>query len=430
VAFAKLGEDAPIPDTLREIEYTFMGLMAFSWNVKENVTAAVKNCYHAGVDVVILTPDNKQTAVAVARKAGLISGVILTGEELEELKASGGRISDKVNIFAEITPEQKADIVELLKSSGEVTAVFGSNSSDTDALESADVGISLSKNTAGREWDLGMDTLSQHTTGCACEACDFIMEENSVEGSGFVKVSNALREARRLHRNIKCCISSGISTLVVLALFGFFSLIITAGADEAHVFDVVFVSILTVFTVPLLLTFFFIKNVIDLKSDMTASAFIGNGSVNKKFILAAIIQGLSLFAVLFAAFLILRAIESTTAQKLRAFFLTAFVSGALVMSWVGLSGKTRFYKGFAKVFTDKTPMRDWRANAAILITATMLLFLPVIIYLPYVNSALGLGEYVKGAPNNLLHPLIFILSLFVGAASQVWFDFIKRKFYD
>jgi Ca2+-transporting ATPase len=412
-----------VPENVAETKYSYMGLLAFSSGVKDNIPAAVKACYRAGVKVVMFTPDNKEAALAVAEKIGLQPDVgsaglsqsrrscIITGEELERAKSEGVVLGcGGVNIYAEVTTEQKADIISLLRATGEKTAVFGGNCpscSNTDALELADVRIAVARHTTDREWDNGMDTMSQFTTGTACEACDFIME-----GDGFIKAADTFREARQMHRNIKRCISAAISTFLVVFLFAFVNLLVDGGS---FVLEAVLISTVTVLIVPAL-TLIFSDNDLDLRSHMQPSPFIGRGKINRSFLIAAGIQGLSMFAAALALYLIFRTVEGYTVEKLRAIFFNLFTAGGIAMTWVGLSCSKPFWRSLRR---RGSVLRDWRNNPAIVISVGLLLFAVLMTYLPFFNSSFGLGA---------VNPLVLLLSVVVGAVSQLWFDFVKKRF--
>ncbi|MCL2634640.1 MAG: cation-translocating P-type ATPase [Oscillospiraceae bacterium] len=400
IAFAQIDEDengkVAVPKTLFEPEYTFLGLIAFSGNIKESIPNAVRNCYRAGVKVILITHDSKETALAVAEKIGLKSGGIITGEELERVRFDGDKMDvSGVNVFAGIAQGQKGDIIRLLREAGEIVAAFGSDSTDTEALELADVGIALSKYTTEREWDMNIDTLSQSTTGSACEACDFIME-----GDGFVKAADTFREARQMHRNIKRCISAAVSALAVIAPFAIINLLI----GKAFVPEAALVSLLTVVVIPLIMVMFR-ENKADLKTALRPSGFLGKGVVNRNFFIGAGIQGGALLLVQILMFFIM---PYEVIEQQRAVFTAIFFSGIISMAWVGLSFEKPFYRFF-----------NARNKFVIYISGGLLLFLPLIVYIPGMNTAFGLAA---------INPLILILCLIIGAASQLWYDFVKKRF--
>ncbi|MCL2071857.1 MAG: HAD family hydrolase, partial [Oscillospiraceae bacterium] len=144
-----------IPDTLFDVEYTFLGLIVFSATIRENIPEVVKSCYSVGINVVMLSPDSersggRETALTIARKAGISQDGVIAGK--------------------------KEEVVESLKSAGEVVALFGTSSNDIKALEAADISVALSKYTTPRDWDSGAGGLSELTTGSACEACELVLK--------------------------------------------------------------------------------------------------------------------------------------------------------------------------------------------------------------------------------------------------------------
>jgi Ca2+-transporting ATPase len=393
---------AVIPKALYDVEYTYLGLLAYSSSINENVPAAVKNCYRAGIKIYMLTSDNRETASAVAHKAGIREDGIVeySGEKLE--------------------------VVQSLKEAGEVTAVFGGGVSGkrlvcscTSALELSDVGIALSKYTTPKKWDMDMQTMSELTTGSACEACDFVMDagaggSSEISACGFVKAIDAFMDARIMHRNIKRCISVAIATFIAVFLFGLVSLIAIGDSGADYVLEAVFVSTLSVL-VTVLLTFFYIENDSDSKSNLRSSTFVGRRDkrYSRNFLFGTLIQGMSLFAAAAIMFVAFRFNENYEAAHLRSIFFAVFMAGTLAMSWVGLS--------YDKPFYSSVTISKWKTNPALILTAVLLLFVIMTVYLPFVNSAFGLTA---------INPLILIVSLIIGGVSQLWFDFIKKRFYN
>lgn len=427
VAFAKIDDTetdeeeeetrsgvSEIPKSLFDVGYTFLGLLAFSTSIRENIPEAVKNCYRAGINVVMMSPDADraggiETALAVARKAGIREEGVLSGK--------------------------KAELVESLKVSGETVAVFGKGSSDIKSLETADIGIALSKHTTGSEWDSGIDTQSQFTTGSACESCDLFLEKGgeTAEEDAFQRFVGAFTESRQIHRNINRAFSIVISTFAAVFLFGLLNLFI----GSIYIPDAVFVSTLAVVIIPVL-TMFYIKNEQELSAGADTPSFNDEGGINPRLLLKSAIQGASLFLTLLIMFLIFRSIGGNSEEfkegaqgfggdMLRSIFLTVFTSGGIATAWVNASRKKPFYKVFAESFVSgrgKSARNNRNGllqtiSAELFITVGLIIFLLLLVYLPYFNSAFGLDS---------IHPLIFVLSFVTGSASQVWFDLIKKRF--
>jgi Ca2+-transporting ATPase len=392
VAFAQInkqeddGSLAVIPKSLFDVEYTYLGMLAFASTINDGISEAVQSCYRAGIKVIMLTRDSKESALAIAQKAGIYEDGVVEGE--------------------------KTAIIKKLRAGGEITAVFGHDNSDVESVEIADLSIAASKHTTDRKWDLGSDTMSDSTTGSTCQICDFIVGKDA-----FIKTAQAFSDARKTHRNIKRCISAAISAFLAVFLFGLVSLIAVGSNGMNYTLEAVFVSTVMILTT-IGLTFFFMNNDADSYSLLRPSDFLGKNTFNRTYILGALIQGISLFAAASIMFVAFRFSENTTAGMLRSIFLSVFMSGCLSMMWVNLSYEEPFYKSLAH---KPSPLSDWRSNPAIFMTAGLLLFIIVAIYTPFAGAAFGLARINVG---------VLLMSILLGAISQLWFDFIKKRFYN
>jgi Ca2+-transporting ATPase len=133
------------PETQDKFDFEFIGFLGFEDPIRPEVPQAIKECYNAGIKVIMITGDYPSTAKSIASQAGMdVNEFILTGNDLkkmsdDELKAK----IESVNIFARIVPEQKLQIIKALKANGEVVAMTGDGVNDAPALKAADIGISM-----------------------------------------------------------------------------------------------------------------------------------------------------------------------------------------------------------------------------------------------------------------------------------------------
>ncbi|HYM01945.1 MAG TPA: HAD-IC family P-type ATPase, partial [Stellaceae bacterium] len=109
-----------LPDSQRGFPFRFLGLIGFSDPLRPGASEAVRECQAAGIRVLMITGDYPATARAIAAEAGLATGDLLTGEELDRLsdEALRERVATTA-VFARIMPEQKLRIVMALKARGE-----------------------------------------------------------------------------------------------------------------------------------------------------------------------------------------------------------------------------------------------------------------------------------------------------------------------
>ncbi len=129
-----------------ESALSLCGFVAFRDPPRESAAAAVAACRSAGIRVVMITGDHRETALAVAREVGIAGGeeeVLTEGEARgltpEEFAAACGR----VRVFARATPELKLRIVETLTAAGETVAMTGDGINDAPALKAAAIGVAM-----------------------------------------------------------------------------------------------------------------------------------------------------------------------------------------------------------------------------------------------------------------------------------------------
>ncbi|MFL5303731.1 MAG: magnesium-translocating P-type ATPase [Polyangia bacterium] len=159
---------------------TFAGLVRFHDPPKADVRAALDELAGLGVAVKVVTGDNAAAARALARRLGIAAPVVVTGTELRHAAAAAlPALARTVDIFAEVEPTQKEQIVTALRRSGHVVGFLGDGINDAPALHAADVGISV----AG-------------AADVAREAADLVLLEKELS-----VVARGLREGRRTFAN-------------------------------------------------------------------------------------------------------------------------------------------------------------------------------------------------------------------------------------
>ena len=133
------------PETQYEFDFDFIGFLGFEDPIRPEVPDAIKECYQAGIKVIMITGDYPSTAKSIAIQAGMKANEqLLTGAELKELNEMELKEKIKsVNIFARIVPEQKLQIIKALKANGEVVAMTGDGVNDAPALKAAAIGIAM-----------------------------------------------------------------------------------------------------------------------------------------------------------------------------------------------------------------------------------------------------------------------------------------------
>lgn len=127
-----------------EQEMTFVGFLAFADPPKTDAPETLQQLRDLGVELKIITGDNRAVAATVSRRVGLESPTIVTGSDLRRLSDEAIRQrAREADVFAEVEPNQKEQIILALKHSGDVVGYLGDGINDASALHAADVGISV-----------------------------------------------------------------------------------------------------------------------------------------------------------------------------------------------------------------------------------------------------------------------------------------------
>ena len=127
-----------------EKDMTLLGFIGFLDPPKESAKEAIEGLNNAGIRVMVLTGDNVEVTRCVCNKAGINSKKIITGNKIDTLSdVALSRLLKRNNIFAKLSPIQKARIVRVLKQNGNVVGYMGDGINDSPALTNSDVGISI-----------------------------------------------------------------------------------------------------------------------------------------------------------------------------------------------------------------------------------------------------------------------------------------------
>ena len=173
-------EDADI-----EYDLVFVGVVGMIDPPRTEVIGSVETCREAGVRVIMITGDHKETAVAIARELHIYrdGSTVISGPELDDMSDEELDAAMKTcTVFARVSPADKMRIIRSLRRLGEVVAMTGDGVNDSPALREADIGIAM----------------GETGTDVAKDAADMILLDDN-----FATIEYAISEGRRVYRNIQ-----------------------------------------------------------------------------------------------------------------------------------------------------------------------------------------------------------------------------------
>ena len=131
-------------DVTDEKNMVLLGFIGFLDPPKESAKESIQKLNRAGIRVMVLTGDNAEVTKCVCDKVGINSKEIILGNKLDKLSDTAVlRLLKKNNIFAKLSPIQKARIVRILKEAGNVVGYMGDGINDSPSLTNSDVGVSV-----------------------------------------------------------------------------------------------------------------------------------------------------------------------------------------------------------------------------------------------------------------------------------------------
>ncbi|MBN1799368.1 MAG: cation-translocating P-type ATPase [Spirochaetales bacterium] len=382
-----------LPEQQHDFEFKLIGLVGLEDPVRSTVPAAVRECYIAGIRVVMITGDYPLTALNIAQQIGLKDRKhVITGPELDAMPMTELRKKvKKVNIFARVVPEQKLKIVDALKANGEVVAMTGDGVNDAPALKSAHIGIAM----------------GERGTDVAREAASLVLLDDS-----FPSIVSAVKQGRQIFDNLKKAMSYIISVHIPIAGATLIPLLLKWPVELLSAVHIVFLELI----IDPSCTIVFEaenpeKDIMQRKPRDSKEPLF-----NKKTLSVSILQGIFSLAAVLGAYLLglfigrmqnldpdLRLIEAKTLA-----FATLIISN-LCLIMVNRS----WSKSIFTIIKEK--------NVALLYVAGgALLFLGLVIYVPFLQDLFHFSY---------LHFFDIIIALSLGIISILWFEVVKKIAY-
>ncbi|MCT0225881.1 HAD-IC family P-type ATPase [Synechococcus sp. CS-1328] len=199
-----------LPEHVHGYLFEPVGFLALADPLRPDVPAAIATARGAGVRVVMITGDSPVTARSIADQAGLPSGPVLSGSELDALTPQALAASiGEVSVFARVMPQQKLQLVRALQAAGEVVAMTGDGVNDAPALKAADIGVAM----------------GQRGTAVARESADLVLLNDT-----FSDLVQALELGRRVDANLHRALGYTLAIHLPIAALGLVPLLLPGQA--------------------------------------------------------------------------------------------------------------------------------------------------------------------------------------------------------
>ncbi|MDD5066793.1 MAG: cation-translocating P-type ATPase [bacterium] len=369
-----------LPDEQHDFDFEFLGLAGLEAPIRPTVPAAIKECYEAGIRVIMITGDYPGTAQNIGRQIGLKSiDDMITGPELNAMKDEELKEHIRtVNIFARVVPEQKLRIVQALKAVKEVVAMTGDGVNDAPALKAADIGIAM----GGRGTDVARESSAL-----------VILDDD------FSSIVQAVRMGRRIFDNIKKAMAYILGIHVPIA--------------GMSLIPVLFKMPLVLLPVHIV----FLELIIDPVCSVVFEAEPEEKDVMKRMprdpreplfsrqtIGLSLLQGFSVLQIVLGVYFI-SLLRGQGELEARALTFTTLIIANL--------GLIMINRSWSQLFVSTLNMKN---KAMTWIMAGTLFFLGLVLYVPL------LRELFRFA---VLHPVDIIICIGAGIVSILWFEFFK-----
>lgn len=176
LALAQKSNPSPI-DTFGvedECDMVLLGYLAFLDPPKETTASAIQALKAHGVTTKILTGDNEKVTRTICKQVGLQVRNMLLGADIEKMSDRElARVARTTDVFAKLTPDQKARIVSVLREAGHTVGFMGDGINDAAAMKSADIGISV---------DTAVDVAKESADIILLEKDLMVLEQGIIEG--------------------------------------------------------------------------------------------------------------------------------------------------------------------------------------------------------------------------------------------------------
>ena len=377
-------EITDIPSDLSEVTMEFVGLVGLADPPREAVPAAIETCKKAGVRIIMITGDNGDTALSIAKQIGIdTSGGFLTGAQIDALSPEELKQRLKnTNIFARVIPEHKMKLVNTLKELGHTVAMTGDGVNDAPALKYSDIGISM----------------GSRGTEVAREASDMILLDDN-----FETIVETIKDGRRIYDNIRKAVSYVLVIHIPIALTALFAPLLGIASDAIMLLPL-HVVLLELIVDPTC-SIVFERQPADEDIMSRPPRDIKQPLVESSMLIRSILQGLIIFIASFGTYYCSYCMHPENPEVARSLGLCVLFVSNLFLVYVNSSTRGAFQ---TFVLNLKDPVL-WAVNGGVLLMIIVVLYTP-------------LSSYLKLAPLSI-GQILFVLAL--SAVAVLWYEVVK-----
>ena len=194
-----ISDDIFVTDNLKNI--TLLGFIVLADSIRENVLEGINLVKSASIQTIMITGDNKETAVSIARELNLIESaddIVITSDKLDKMTNEDIiKIFPKIRVIARAMPSDKSRLVNIAHEQGMVCGMTGDGVNDAPALKKADVGFAMGSGTE-----------------VAKEASDIVILDNN-----FMSIAQSVLYGRTIFKSIRkfiiCQLTINLCSLAV-----------------------------------------------------------------------------------------------------------------------------------------------------------------------------------------------------------------------
>jgi Ca2+-transporting ATPase len=204
VAYKPLHHDDNDGDPIAHNHLIWLGLTGMTDPLREGVKGTIGKFHQAGIDTVMITGDQSPTAYAIGKELQLSRGTQLEILDSTHLTAVNPDVmmalSQKIHVFARVSPAHKLQIVQALQRAGKVVAMTGDGINDGPALKAADIGIAMG-----------------HTgTDVAREVADVVLEDDNLD-TMIIAISEGRTIYNNIRKSVHFLLATNLSEIMVMS---------------------------------------------------------------------------------------------------------------------------------------------------------------------------------------------------------------------